>query len=88
MKKTMFLIPIITLLASCTNNNTIKSKPIIVSSFFVVTDFVKKIVGEKYDIITLTEDGVEPHEYEPTPGQVKKMYDACLLYTSPSPRDS
>ena len=79
MKKTMFLIPIITLLASCTNN-TIKSKPIIVSSFFVITDFVKKIVGEKYDIITLTEDGVEPHEYEPTPGQVKKMYDADIIF--------
>ena len=79
MKKTIFLIPIITLLASCTNN-TIKSKPIIVSSFFVITDFVKKIVGEKYDIITLTEDGVEPHEYEPTPGQVKKMYDADIIF--------
>lgn len=55
-------------------------KPVIVCSLPVLADFVKQIAGDECEVKSLTEAGVDPHEYKPKPadaGTVKSA-DLCV----------
>ena len=53
----------------------------------VITDLVENIGGEHVSVTGLMGPGVDPHLYRPSASDVKELQNACLLYTSPSPRD-
>ena len=61
------------------------------------TDVVEQLGGACVDVTTIiTGADVDPHDFEPSPrdsaaftgADLVVMNGACLLYTSPSPRDS
>ncbi|MDD7267707.1 MAG: metal ABC transporter substrate-binding protein [Lachnospiraceae bacterium] len=49
------------------------------SSFYVMTDFVQKIGGDKVDVKTLVPAGVEPHDWEPEATDMAALEKANVL---------
>lgn len=52
----------------------------IFASFYPIYDFVKKIGMDKVDVSTIVPNGVEPHDFEPTPKQVIELQNADLIF--------
>lgn len=61
---------------SCKNENNDNT---IYTSFYPIYDFTSKIVGDKYKVINITPSGEEPHDFEPTPKDIEKLYDSDAL---------
>jgi zinc transport system substrate-binding protein len=51
----------------------------IVASFYPLADFAKNVGGGLVEVENITPAGAEPHEYEPTPQDIAKLYDANLV---------
>jgi len=51
----------------------------IVASFFPLADFSQNIGGSLVTVTTITPAGAEPHDYEPTPQDIAKMYNSQLF---------
>ncbi len=51
----------------------------IATSFYPLADFAKNIGGNFVSVANITPAGAEPHDYEPTPKDIVKMYDADLI---------
>jgi zinc transport system substrate-binding protein len=56
-----------------------KNKLEVVVSFYPIYDFTRNIGGERIDISTLIPFNVEPHDWEPSPGDVAKLNMADLF---------
>lgn len=52
----------------------------IFASFYPIYDFVEKIGRDKVDVSTIVPNGVEPHDFEPTPKQVIELQNADLIF--------
>lgn len=73
---------------SVTDSNSDNAKPIssgstelkIFASFYPIYDFVEKIGGDKVDVSTIVPNGIEPHDFEPTPKQVVELQNADLIF--------
>jgi zinc transport system substrate-binding protein len=63
--------------AQSTTNSSHKLK--IVSSFYPVYEFVKKVGGDKIDSLVLIPTGTEPHDFEPTINQIQAANSADAL---------
>jgi ABC-type Zn uptake system ZnuABC Zn-binding protein ZnuA len=54
-----------------------------VASFSTIdTEIVQQIGDDHVDVAALVKPGVDPHEYEPTPADLRKVNDAQLILTS------
>jgi ABC-type Zn uptake system ZnuABC Zn-binding protein ZnuA len=54
-----------------------------VASFSTIdTEIVQQVGGDYVDVAGLVKPGVDPHEYEPTPGDLRRVNDAQLILTS------
>ena len=78
----------VALLAGCgaqnvrTNNDGEKQLKIM-TSFYPMYEFTKKIAGNQADVELLIPSSTEPHDWEPTPKDIKKVHDADLfIYNS------
>ena len=54
-------------------------KPEVIASFYPLYFFASEIAGDKLTVTNLTPSGVEPHDYEPTPQNIAKIYESKLL---------
>lgn len=63
--------------ATSGTNNTSKVK--VVTSFFPIYEFVKKVGGDKIDASVLIPAGAEPHDFDPTIQQIQDVESAALL---------
>lgn len=54
----------------------------IFASFYPIYDFVEKIGMDKVDVSTIVPNGVEPHDFEPTPKQVTELQNADLIFVN------
>jgi zinc transport system substrate-binding protein len=43
-------------------------------SFYPLAEFTEQVGGKYVDVINITPSGAEPHDYEPTPMDIKKVY--------------
>ncbi|WP_233498964.1 metal ABC transporter substrate-binding protein [Pantoea sp. ARC607] len=59
------------------SNATEKFK--IVTTFTVVADMVRNVAGEAAEVVSITRPGAEIHEYQPTPGDIKRAQGAQLI---------
>lgn len=83
----IILITLIMILSitGCASNNTMSSekddgKTIkIYTTIYPIYDFTKKIVGDKAYVENLVPVGAEPHDYEPSPKQIAKIYDGDVF---------
>ncbi|MFH2105693.1 MAG: metal ABC transporter substrate-binding protein [Candidatus Micrarchaeota archaeon] len=51
----------------------------VVVSFYPLYDFTKNVGEDKVEITTLIPNGVEPHEFEPTPNDMKRILNADIF---------
>ena len=82
--KGRFVIFCLLLTTSCGLKNNSKSnegKPIVVTSFFPLYDFARRLAGDEIKVICLTPPGADPHSVELTPSMVKNTHDARLIIT-------
>lgn len=81
----IFLIFLGALLAGCSNTKeeTEKSgKLTVYTSFYTMSDFTKKIGGDKVEVITLLPPGVEVHDWEPSASDMAKLEKGKILIYS------
>jgi manganese/zinc/iron transport system substrate-binding protein len=54
----------------------------IVCTTALVTDIVRQVVGERYEVIGLMGEGVDPHLYKPTTRDTARLRDAAVVFYS------
>ncbi|MGX4686452.1 metal ABC transporter substrate-binding protein [Vagococcus sp. JNUCC 83] len=87
MAKIILGLSLVGLLVACGKQTTQQKKDDdklhIVTSFYPMYDFAKKVTGNKADVTVLTEAGVEPHDYEPSAKDLAKIQNAdVFIYNS------
>lgn len=68
------------LLILCIVIQGLAAKPIIAVSIPMQAEFVEKIAGGEYEITTLVEKGVNPHDFEPKFSSIKKVNEAVAYF--------
>lgn len=69
-------------LAGCgadTSKNAGSTKVQVVTSFNAMTEFVKAIGGDKVEVSTIIPDGIEPHDFELKPENMKQLASAQVF---------
>ena len=62
------------------NTATLPSEKVLVTtSFYPLAEFSRQVGGEFVDVQSLTPTGVEPHDFEPAPGQIQTIYESNLF---------
>ena len=85
MKKLLTLVAFILLLAgtgcSARTDRAEKkdSRPVVAVSFNAMKEFTAAVGGEYINIVSLLPEGAEPHGFQPTPEQMKKIHHARVL---------
>ncbi|WP_423241449.1 metal ABC transporter substrate-binding protein [Pantoea agglomerans] len=51
----------------------------VVTTFTVIADMVKNVAGDAAEVTSITKPGAEIHEYQPTPGDIKRAQGAQLI---------
>ncbi|KEY40524.1 iron ABC transporter substrate-binding protein (plasmid) [Pantoea agglomerans] len=54
-------------------------KFMVVTTFTVIADMVKNVAGDAAEVTSITKPGAEIHEYQPTPGDIKRAQGAQLI---------
>lgn len=52
----------------------------VAASFYPLAHFAEQVGGAHVEVANITPAGAEPHDYEPTPQQVARVYDAKVLF--------
>jgi zinc transport system substrate-binding protein len=70
------------LLAGCgaSGNRSGSERDAVVAAFYPIADAVEQIAGNAVDVRNLTPAGAEPHDLELTPGDVRDVDDAALVF--------
>jgi zinc transport system substrate-binding protein len=61
------------------NGLTPKSGITVATSFYPLAEFSKQIGGGQVEVINVVPPGIEPHDFEPTPQDIAKVYSAKLF---------
>lgn len=54
-------------------------RPVVLATFTVLADIAAQVAGEHLRVESLTKPGAEIHDYEPTPGDIKRASKAALI---------
>lgn len=81
---------VITLLAGCnqptsatpTSQRVPGQKLLVVTTTGMVTDLVRAVAGDHADVFPLMGPGIDPHLFKPTRNDVKKLYEADVVFYS------
>lgn len=66
------------LLYGCTESNSTE-KVSVVASFYPIYDFTKNVGGDRVEVTTLIPHGTEPHEFEPSVSDIRKLSTADIF---------
>lgn len=82
-KKMLSLIVLLFVLAGCRYSVTPpeEGKIRVVATFFPLYDITAKIGGGRLDVVSLVPQGVEPHDYDPSPQDMLKLADSGAFVT-------
>lgn len=51
----------------------------VVTTFTVFADMAKNVAGDRADVVSITRPGAEIHNYQPTPGDIRRAQNADLI---------
>ena len=68
------------LICCCFYNISIAETPKVLATASMIEDMAQNIVGDLYDVVLIVPVGGDPHIYEPTPGDAKKIAQADLVF--------
>jgi zinc transport system substrate-binding protein len=54
-------------------------KPRVLASFYPLYDWARQVGGDRIEAVNLLAAGVEPHDFEPTPADVRRIREADLV---------
>ncbi|NDO81868.1 iron ABC transporter substrate-binding protein [Citrobacter sp. NCU1] len=54
----------------------------VITTFTVIADMAKNVAGDAADVSSITKPGAEIHEYQPTPGDIKRAQGAQLILSN------
>ncbi|WP_165215842.1 metal ABC transporter substrate-binding protein [Schaalia sp. ZJ1691] len=54
-------------------------RPVVLTTFTVLADIARNVAGDHLQVESITKPGAEIHEYEPTPGDIRKASSAALI---------
>ncbi len=66
-------------LAGCAPQRPATSKVRVVASFYPLAEFAREVGGPRVEVRQLVPAGAEPHDYEPTPGDVASLREAKVF---------
>lgn len=75
--KTLLLAGIVAILAL--SPAYAKEKFKVITTFTVIADMAKNVAGDAAEVSSITKPGAEIHEYQPTPGDIKRAQGAQLI---------
>jgi ABC-type Zn uptake system ZnuABC Zn-binding protein ZnuA len=76
------LLPLLAVIAA-TFTSALAAVPVKVVSFStILAEVAQQIGGTSVDVVELVKPGMDPHEYQPTPGDLKQLADAKLILAS------
>ncbi|MDR7579540.1 MAG: zinc ABC transporter substrate-binding protein [Armatimonadota bacterium] len=67
------------LVAACAPRAPAPSNLRVVASFYPLAELVREVGGSRVEVRQLVPPGAEPHDYEPTPGDVAKLREARVF---------
>lgn len=67
-------------LVSTSAGTTQSEKPVVLSTFTVISDMVREVGGDRIEAISLTKPGTEIHGYEPTPGDLVRASETDIIF--------
>ena len=70
------------LFSSCWILARAASKIKVASFSTVLTEIAQQVGGDRVTVVGLVKPAVDPHEYEPTPADLKQVSDSQLILTS------
>ncbi|TPV29054.1 metal ABC transporter substrate-binding protein [Pantoea anthophila] len=73
----ILLSALLTTLMATSSNAAEKFK--VVTTFTVIADMAKNVAGDAAEVTSITKPGAEIHEYQPTPGDIKRAQGAQLI---------
>lgn len=53
-----------------------------ITTFTIIADMAKNVAGDAADVESITKPGAEIHEYQPTPGDIRRAQGADLILTN------
>lgn len=59
-----------------------KEKLHVITTFTVIADMAQNVAGDAAEVRSITKPGAEIHEYQPTPGDIKRAQGAGLILTN------
>lgn len=78
-KYSIFLIAILLLFTGCVKEEEGNGKPIVYASFYPVYDLANSIADDTVDLRSFMPPNKDPHLWEPTPRDMKKLVESDLL---------
>ncbi len=91
MKKILLLSLVsILFLYGCSTEKTTENTSadlVVAASFYPLYDFASNVVGGEGEVISITPNGTEPHDFEPTPKDLAKIYSSKLFIYNGSGMD-
>src|SRR3989338_3045966 len=80
MKKVFSLLLLSSLLVGCSPEHVQESETLqVAASIYPLAFFAEQIGGDWVEVTSLVPQGLEPHDYEPSPNDLKAIYDADLV---------
>ena len=79
LKKLLLLIIALLFIAGCGSAKNDSAKLKAAASFYPMAEFTRAVGGELVSVDTLVPDGVEPHDWEPTPRDLTRLGKAQLF---------
>ena len=78
-KKIAVAILVFLFISSAPYSGDASSKLKIAASFYPLAHFAEQVGGENIEVTNIMPPGSEPHEFEPTPGDLRKLYNSSIF---------
>jgi ABC-type Zn uptake system ZnuABC Zn-binding protein ZnuA len=76
------LLSLLAVIAATLSNGLAADSVKVVSFSTILGEVAQQVGGSAVDVIELVKPGVDPHEYQPTPGDLRQLADAKLVLAS------
>ena len=80
MKKLLLIIMLLLCVAGCGKKKQDNGQLSVTASFYPIAEFTNAVGGDNVDVYTLVPDGVEPHDWEPSPRDFTRLGRSKLFF--------
>lgn len=67
---------------ACGDDDSGDGKPKVVASLPLIADMARNVAGDRAEVDSLLPDRADPHTYEPSPGDVRKVAEADVVFAN------